>query len=429
MQALANRIKHRFNRALGQPSFASQPPAPAVESFAPGQIDIYETTPLRARSSDILKPRLNLLVPALAKEHMFGGITTALHVFLALTGDDHDVRIVLSDQAHYPCIDLDLLADWSIVSADDVDRHGRLIVPFADRGSRTLTVRRHDIFVATAWWTAYVLQRLTGWQANFYQQTRRPLVYLIQDHEPGFYPWSTRYSLAQSTYQFDGPMVGIFNTRLLYDYFLQQGYCFASAYSFEPQLNSVLYRHRQALTQVSKQRQLIVYGRPGVARNAFELVYQAIRQWTELDPQAQYWTILSIGEKHPDISLPNNCRIQSLGKLTLDQYAAILQQSAIGLSLMFSPHPSYPPLEMAEFGIQTITNTFANKNLSHLSQFIHSLDNPTPENIAALIHHFADMYREQATQTVALPSKSIFAPPGKVYQFVGELRTALQLTT
>lgn len=83
---------------------------------------------------------------------------------------------------------------------------------------------------------------------------------------------------------------------------------------------------------------------------------------------------------------------------------------------------------MAEFGVQTITNTFANKNLSVLSPFIHSLDSPTPENIAELIKQFAAAYTTQPTQTVNLPEQSIFAPPGKAYPFIDELRVKLQLT-
>lgn len=43
----------------------------------------------------------------------------------------------------------------------------------------------------------------------------------------------------------------------------------------------------------------------------------------------------------------------------LDTYA--------GISLMSSPHPSYPPLEMSVFGIKVITNNYSNKDLSSLT--------------------------------------------------------------
>lgn len=425
-------IKQRLMQSFGLSTTnlrgqVDTPSSPIRRQLSPEQVEIYETTPILPRSSDILKPRLNLLLPALAKDHVFGGIMTALQLFLALAKDDMDVRIILSDQADCAGMDIDMLRTWIAASVDSSDQHGRIVIPFGDRGHRTIPVRKTDIFVATAWWTAYVAQRLIDKQAERYKQPALPLVYLVQDHEPGFYPWSTRYYLAQSTYQYTGPMIGIFNTGLLQTYFQQQGYRFSSAYHFEPQLNPTLQRTRSQLRSTTKEKILILYGRPSVARNAFELVFQSVRAWTAIDQFAVDWKIFSIGEKHGDIDLHNGCKIVSLGKLTLDQYTDILQQAAIGLSLMFSPHPSYPPLEMAEFGVQTITNAFANKNLSALSPFLHSLDSPTPENIAELIKQFAAEYATHPTQTISLPDQSIFAPPGKTYLFIDELRSKLRL--
>ena len=49
---------------------------------------------------------------------------------------------------------------------------------------------------------------------------------------------------------------------------------------------------------------------------------------------------------------------------------------------MCSPHPSYPPLEMATFGVKTITNSFMTKDLSTFSPNIISVDDPTIGNLA-----------------------------------------------
>jgi hypothetical protein len=65
---------------------------------------------------------------------------------------------------------------------------------------------------------------------------------------------------------------------------------------------------------------------------------------------------VSVGELHRDIRLARGVILQSKGKLSLEEYAACLEDAAIGLSLMVSPHPSYPPLEMAEFSVRVITN-------------------------------------------------------------------------
>jgi hypothetical protein len=52
---------------------------------------------------------------------------------------------------------------------------------------------------------------------------------------------------------------------------------------------------------------------------------------------------------------------------------------------MASPHPSYPPLEMAHFGMRTITNSYANKNLSLAHENIISIPDVAPATIASAL--------------------------------------------
>ncbi len=49
---------------------------------------------------------------------------------------------------------------------------------------------------------------------------------------------------------------------------------------------------------------------------------------------------------------------------------------------MVSPHPSYPPLEMAIMGLAVITNSFDCKDISKHHPGIHSLDEPDPATLA-----------------------------------------------
>jgi hypothetical protein len=82
------------------------------------------------------------------------------------------------------------------------------------------------------------------------------------------------------------------------------------------------------------------------------------------------------------VQLANGRTVRSAGKLQLEKYAELLQTTAVGLSLMASPHPSYPPLEMAHFGVLTITNGYANKDLSSAHDNIISIRDIRPETIA-----------------------------------------------
>ena len=247
--------------------------------------------------------------------------------------------------------------------------------------SSKLVVGPGDRFIATHWRTAYYLSTLREAQAERAIKSATA-AYLVQDFEPGFYPWGSNYLLADSTYRQDEPPVAIFNSQLLREYFHQRGYRFAGEYVFEPRLNPGLASHLARVQPGSKQNLILVYGRPHSARNAFELVVEGLVAWAENYPHAPNWEVVSVGELHQDIKLARGSILQSKGKLSLEEYAGCLEEAAIGLSLMVSPHPSYPPLEMAEFSVRVITNAFDGKDLSLRSPYITSLAEVTPARLA-----------------------------------------------
>ena len=66
-------------------------------------------------------------------------------------------------------------------------------------------------------------------------------------------------------------------------------------------------------------------------------------------------------------------------------YAALLREHDVGLALMYTPHPSLVPLEMASAGMLTVTNRFENKTPEALAAISSNLltVEPTVEGIAA----------------------------------------------
>lgn len=358
---------------------------------------VAEATPLACRISQYAGCRLNLLVPALAIEHVFGGITTALHLFetLAEQAKLTDLRIILTEQQSFRHEDNPRFACWDIRTLDDHDGPGRCVVAAGDRYGKTLAVGSGDRFVATAWWTAISARSIQSWQRDACVLSKpAPYIYLIQDYEPGFYPWSSRYALAEATYHNAEHYVAVFNTSLLHSFFIRQGYLFPQAYSFEPLLHPVLRQQRELLRGTNKERRLLVYGRPGTLRNAFELVVMGLRQWVANNGGGD-WSFVSVGEAHVPICLGSGKQLVSLGKLSIEEYAAELSRAALGLSLMISPHPSYPPLEMAAFGVQVVTNQYGPKDLGALHSTIHSTAVLTPEAIAEKLDFAAQRAFEQ----------------------------------
>lgn len=330
--------------------------------------------------------RFNLVLPTLRKTKVFGGILTAIKILDALmvkVGVKARI-IVVSNEGYNP------KWTYSITNFGFNDGQSNQLVFLGE--SNTLDVMRNDVFIFTSWRTAYLMMPVVNWQINNFNLKNRNAVYLIQDYEPGFFPWSTEFLLAESTYKTNPEkIIALFNSKELFDFFLAKGYRFALNKYFEPSLNDELKTKLLNRNNVKKKKQILIYGRPSEFRNAFELIKGALILWSKQYSRADEWNIISLGEDYEDVKLENNI-IHTQGKLSLSDYADILLSSYVGISLMVSPHPSYPPLEMSTFGIRTITNSFENKDLSYFNKNMISLTNCTPDAIAFKLSEICDGY-------------------------------------
>jgi hypothetical protein len=376
----------------------------AMSAASPSH-DIAEVLSIDARPALVHGgTRLNLMVPAVSQRHVFGGIETALQVFDGLRPYFDQVRIIVTDEAVPEPRSDAYYGTWPIVPmASDAPSCNHIVAAGA-RWRQTLAVHAQDYFMATAWWTAHNALALLNWQqAQEPEASSRRMLYLIQDYEPGFYPWSSRYLLAQATYEQPRRTIALMNSQWLADYLQAQGYEFPVNKVLQPRLHPALAAVRERCETFAKERILLVYGRPGTERNAFSLILASLRIWARHYPQASQWRILSAGEEFAPIDIGSCCTLHSVGKLSIDAYADLLCRTAVGFSLMVSPHPSYPPLEMAAFGARVVVNRFANKDLSGVSPLLVSATPPNPEGFAAalltLTHAFDNC------ETTCIPAK------------------------
>ncbi|NKC28332.1 glycosyltransferase family 4 protein [Ochrobactrum ciceri] len=272
----------------------------------------------------------------------------------------------------------DSLKEYIVQQIGDEAPAKRVIVDATQRRQKYLDLRPDDVFVATAWWTALNAFRLHDLQKSLFGNAPK-VVYLIQDFEPDFYGWSTRYALAESTYMRGDDTIALINSEELLQYFeTRYSHPAKMLISYTPNA-----KVDATLTRVPRERIILFYSRPAALRNCFESGIDGLALWARRNPVlANKWKVYCIGEEFDSSfvrSVPN-CTVT--GKMPLDEYARLLSQASVGVSLMISPHPSYPPLEMAYSGIRTITNKYMNKDLASRSGFITSIDLPTPELIA-----------------------------------------------
>ena len=337
---------------------------------------------------DCEKVRYNLILPTLRKTRVFAGISSALTFFLKLTAEKSECRIIVIGNEEYS-----LKTTYHVKGYKHSTAASKQLV-FASDGKK-LNIRKSDIFVMTSWKTAISFLPVFNWQKKKFGISDRKFVYLIQDYEPGFFPWSSEYVLAESTYSnYQDDIIAVFNSHQLYSYFENKGYKFWDSYFFKPVLNPVLadiLLHTSNEKYKRRKKRILIYGRPSEARNAFEIIRFSLGLWSERYGNSQKWEIISLGEGYEKIELKNNTII-SYGKVTLEEYAEFMLNSYAAISLMVSPHPSYPPLEMSTFGVRTITNKFEGKDLKPFNNNIISIDNCSPELISNTLAQICDEY-------------------------------------
>jgi hypothetical protein len=138
-------------------------------------------------------------------------------------------------------------------------------------------------------------------------------------------------------------------------------------------------------------RRLLFYARPErhTARNLFELGVLALRRALEEDVFRDRWELRGIGAqgRQRRIELGAGAALELLPRSAERDYAALLAEHDVGLALMYTPHPSLVPIEMAAAGLLTVTNTFENKTREALAEISPNLiaAEPTIEAISAAL--------------------------------------------
>lgn len=327
------------------------------------------------------RPRLNVVLPALAQSVAFGGTTSALALAKHLAPHYASCRFVSLFEAGVPAEQLAYLGDCGVLPE---------VVFLAD--GQGLACHERDIFLITYWQGFALWEKLdAARQKN--GLARLPFYYLIQDYEPCFSGFGEQHALALKTYSFGEMTKAVINSEELAAYLRLSGAAFSAEYPFRPSLNEDIAAflqktHFQLPPKGSDETIILFYGRPGVPRNCFDAGVASLRLFFQRLPKAgrQRFSALSVGLPHEDIPLAEGAVLKSLGRLPIEQYIALLLRAHVGLSLMVSPHPSYPPLEMALFGLPTVTTDYSVKKLSGTHPLLFPVAWPEPEMLCSALH-------------------------------------------
>jgi hypothetical protein len=140
-----------------------------------------------------------------------------------------------------------------------------------------------------------------------------------------------------------------------------------------------------------RSRRLLFYARPEAhaSRNMFELGIMALGRALEDGTFRSGWELRGIGgvAKRSKIGLGDDVALELIPRAAQGDYAGFLAEHDVGLALMYTPHPSLVPIEMAAAGLLTVTNTFENKTAQALRSISTNLmaDDPTIEGLATAL--------------------------------------------
>jgi hypothetical protein len=293
--------------------------------------------------------RLTLVTDSLNEGSLFGGVGTSI-VLVSLLAQrlDASLRIVTRLVPPNP-------ANFGVVQRSqevEFDRNVEFeFVPLA--GHESLALHDRDFFLTTSWWSTWSTVRAVSPER---------VVYLIQEDERLFYPAGDEQAACSETMA-DSRIRFVVNTAMLRDHLVQEGFSNVDrrGISFEPAFPKKLY-FPEPRPAGDPRRTFFFYARPNNARNLFLHGLAAINEAISadiLDPAE--WRFHFVGSGIPSLQLNRGVTPIVSENLPWTAYASLIRGVDLGLSLMSTPHPSYPPLDLAACGAVAITNRYGAK--------------------------------------------------------------------
>ncbi len=350
--------------ALPPPTLVAPPGRRGLEPSANAVAE--KIAPLPWMRSETAPSRINVLIPTLELRHLFAGYIAKFNLARRLALLGHRVRLVTVDPVGPLAHDYrGQVESYSGLAGlfDHVE------VTFG-RESAQIEISETDRFVATTWWTAHIARQATAIAGG------ARFGYLIQEYEPFTFPMGSYAALAADSYRSEH--FALFSSELLRDYFRRHRIGVyargepagdAGSASFQNAITAIPPPSPQALRRAGPRR-VLFYARPEphAARNMFELGTLALSHAVAEGAFAG-WELHGIGTvgRGRDIPLGAGASLTLLPRRDQAAYARVLGEHDVGLALMYTPHPSLVPIEMASAGMLAVTNSFENKTAEALA--------------------------------------------------------------
>ena len=321
--------------------------------------------PLMPRISPARPRVLNVFIPTLDGDLMFGGYIAFMNFLCRVAERGIGLRFIIREDPYGN-------ARWFRRTIGNRPRWVRAFseqeVVNATTEHETLIFNFSDLCIAYSTWTMFDASSIST-----HLRCKRP-IFFIQEYEPIFHEHNSFGFIMASAYEL--PHLAVFNSSVLTNYFRQSGIGVFSTSNSNP-----YFQFENALTPLRAQgsrgkrvrRRLICYTRPErhAARNLFEVCILALREAVRRGIFRGDWDFIGVGALSYEYQVPLGAAavLNILPKMPQADYEQFLLSFDVGLSLMWAPHPSVMPFELAKAGVVTVTNEFANRKRETADQF------------------------------------------------------------
>ena len=297
--------------------------------------------------------RVNIVTDSIGSGSLFGGVGTAL-IFATLLANKVGANLRIITRTERPQAE----NVEHILSVYGLALTGEVQFLFAPpwEGKQEIDFSADEVFLTTSWWTT---------SATLASVPANSIVYLLQEDERMFYPFGDDRLRCDAMLQ-NRDIRFVINTQLLFDHFVSEGFSNIRDHGswFEPSFPTQVFYPRQV--QIKTKYMFFFYARPNNLRNLFYLgmeVIDAAIARKILDPAE--WEFILAGKDIPDVVFEGGVTPTKCENMSWSQYADLVGAIDLGLSLMYTPHPSYPPLDLVASGAVVVTNRFGNKQSLH----------------------------------------------------------------
>ncbi len=338
------------------------------------------------------QPCINVFVPSLDPDIMFGGYIAFLHFLCRVAENGSRLRFIITEdeQSNRNWFLNRIRKRWR-----DAFEHAEFFNA-AKSDCPVIPSSPKDLCISYSAWTSHVA-------SAFAKKLKiKKILFFIQEDERIFHDANSLHFLISEAYDLDH--AAIFNSAALADSFRTSGL----GVFRHPNKHSPFIVFEHAITNVrpdkksminKKGKKLFVYARPEnhAGRNLFEICILVLRRCVQEGLIDDSWDIVGIGTMgfEGKIDLGSNIELDLRSRIDQGQYENMLRSFDIGLSLMWAPHPGVIHFELASAGVVCVTNSHGNRDKNYFKKFGFNIVCADP-SIDALVEGVREAVRRSA---------------------------------